>query len=83
MLGTADGAIAAMNPNPNYVGNDIKFDWLEHGKKEFLLSEAIASITYKYSSVVITGARGTLIRYADKSAHVMPDDPDIINKIDS
>lgn len=81
MLGTSDGAIAAINPNPQ---ENSKFFWLEHGKKEFILGEAISSIIYKYSQVVICGAQGNLIRYADKSAKVMPpDDPDMITRIKS
>ena len=42
MLGTADGAIAAVNPNPKDTSNIRKLDWLEHGKKEFILGEGIA-----------------------------------------
>ena len=81
MIGTADGAIAAVNPNPS--DGDRKFEWLEHGKKEFLLSESISSIIHKQSKVVISGSRGTMLRYDDKLARVLPDDPDMISKIKS
>lgn len=82
MLGTADGAIVAVNPNPRDMSNIRQLHWLEHGKKELVLGEAISSIIYKHSQVVIAGAMGNLIRYADKSAQVMPpDDRDMISRI--
>ena len=56
LLGTADGALAAVNPNPKDMSNINKLDWLEHGKKEFVLGEAISSIIYRHSQVVISGA---------------------------
>lgn len=56
LLGTADGAVAAVNPNPKDMNNINKLDWLEHGKKEFILGEAISSIIYRHSQVVISGA---------------------------
>ena len=68
LLGTADGAVAAVNPTPKDMGNINKLEWLEHGKKEFVLGEAISNIIYRYSQVVISGARGSVIRYADKHA---------------
>jgi len=82
MIGTADGAVVAVNPNPRDLSNINKLDWLEHGKKEFILGEPISSIIYKHSQVVISGGLGNLIRYADKSAQVMPpDDRDMITRI--
>jgi len=56
ILGTADGAICAVNPTPKNIENIEKLEWLEHGKKEFILGEAIGSIVYRYAQVVISGA---------------------------
>mmetsp|Transcript_15803 Transcript_15803/g.21390 ORF Transcript_15803/g.21390 Transcript_15803/m.21390 type:complete len:250 (-) Transcript_15803:1274-2023(-) len=82
MLGTSDGAIAAVNPNPKDLDNIGLLDWLEHGKKELILGEPISAIVYKHSQVVITGASGQVIRYADKHAQVLPpDDRDMITRI--
>ena len=44
-----DGAVAVVNPTPKDMGNINKLEWLEHGKKEFVLGEAISSIIYRYS----------------------------------
>ena len=49
ILGTADGAVVAVNPTPKDYENSNKLEWLEHGKKEFILGEAISSIIYRYS----------------------------------
>ena len=49
MLGTADGAVTAVNPNPQDMMKPDKLQWLEHGKKEFVLGEAISSIIYRHS----------------------------------
>jgi len=82
ILGTGDGAVVAVNPNPKDMQNIRQLQWLEHGKKEFVLGEAISSIIYRHSQVVISGAMGNMIRYADKSAQVMPpDDRDMISRI--
>ena len=82
ILGMADGAVAAVNPNPKDSSNVRKLDWLEHGKKEFVLGEAISSIIYRYSQVVIAGDQGSVIRYADKHGQVMPpDDRDMITRL--
>jgi len=57
-----------VNPTPQ-DGNDFnKLDWLEHGKKEYILGEAISSIIYRHSQVVISGSQGSVVRYADKHA---------------
>jgi len=82
LIGTADGAVTAVNPTPKDISNIRKLEWLEHGKKEFILGESISSITYRHSQVVISGALGNMIRYADKHAQVMPpDDRDMITRI--
>ena len=49
LIGTSDGAVAAINPNPKDMNNINKLDWLEHGKKEFILGEAISSIIYRHA----------------------------------
>jgi hypothetical protein len=82
LIGTADGAVTAVNPTPKDTSNIRKLEWLEHGKKEFILGESISSIIYRHSQVVISGAQGNMIRYADKHAQVMPpDDRDMITRI--
>ena len=82
ILGSADGAVVAVNPTPRDPNNIRKLDWVEHGKKEFILGEAISSIIYRHSQVVISGSQGSIVRYADKSAQIMPpDDRDMITRI--
>jgi len=49
LIGTADGAVVAVNPNPKNMEHIEKLDWLEHGKKEFILGEAIGSIIYRHA----------------------------------
>ena len=65
--------MAALNPKT--------CEWLEHGKKEFVLGEAISSIIYRHSQVVISGDQGSIIRYADKTAQVLPPSPNENEKI--
>ena len=86
MLGTADGGVVAVHPAPSSPDNGRPsgwvLDWLEHGKKELILGEPISAIVYRQASVVISGACGTMIRYADKHALVLPpDDRDMITRI--
>ena len=55
---------------------------MEHGKKELILAEPISSIVYKHSQVVIAGGQGTVVRYSDRQALVLPpDDRDMISRI--
>ena len=49
LIGTADGAVTAVNPTSKDSTNMRKLEWLEHGKKEFILGEAISAIIYRYS----------------------------------
>lgn len=81
ILGSADGAVVAVNPNPKDSTNIRKLEWVEHGKKEMILGEAISAIIYRHSQVVISGAQGSIVRYADKSAQIMPPDSDMITRI--
>jgi len=82
LIGTADGAVVAVNPNPTDMHNINKLEWLEHGKKEFILGEAISNIIYRHAQVVISGAQGTMVRYADKLHKILPpDDRDMITPI--
>ena len=64
------------------ASNIDRMKWLEHGKKEFILGEAISSIIYRHSAVVISGSQGNCIKYSDKHAQVLPpDDRDMITRI--
>ena len=74
MLGTSDGAIVAVNPTPKDNSNINKLEWVEFGKKDFVLGEAISSISYAASQVVISGAQGSVIRYTDRQALLLPPD---------
>lgn len=56
ILGTQDGAVAAVNPYPKDVTQIGNLEWLEFGKKEYVLGEAISSIIYKHGQCVIAGA---------------------------
>jgi len=82
MLGTSDGGVVAVSPYPKDPSNIRNLEWLEHGKKELIMGEAISAIIYRHSQVVITGSSGLVIRYADKHAQVLPPaDKDMISKI--
>ena len=66
MVGTADGAVAAMFLDQRDRSNIRNLEWLDRAKKMFVLSEAISSIIYRSNVVVISGSQGTIIRYEDK-----------------
>ena len=74
IVGTADGAVAAVDRTPKDMNNPGKLEWQhKNGKKEYVMPEAISSIIYNFSHVVIAGAMGTVIRYEDyrNKKHVM------------
>ena len=64
MLGTADGCVVAMNPNPK----EGRWEWVEHGKKEQIFAAGVSQIVYRHAQVVIASSVGLMIRYADKHA---------------
>ena len=66
MVGTADGAVAAMFLDQRDRSNIRNLEWLDRAKKMFVLSEAVSSIIYRSNVVVISGSQGTIIRYEDK-----------------
>ena len=71
-----------MNPNPKDMSNFTRLDWIEHGKKEYILGEAISAIVYRNAQVVVSGSQGTIVRYADKMSQVLPPaDPDMLSRI--
>ena len=64
MLGTSDGCVVAMDPNPK----EGRWDWVEHGKKEQIFAAGVSQIVYRHAQVVIANAAGPMLRYADKHA---------------